>query len=192
MPIGPNGQPLPYGPPGMPGMPPGMPPQGMPPMPGGMPMGGPPMGGGAPPMPPGMAQTPPGAPPGAGPMAALAAGQSSPIQQAGEEAITQLLQMATSNPQLLMGLSLAGAAREISQLTGMSRRRQGGVGQKGGAMPSASGMLAGNTGDLDRLAALQQMMGGPAPGAGGPPMPGGPPGMPPGGPMIPPHFSGLV
>lgn len=86
----------------------------------------------------------------------------SPIQSAGEDAITKLLQMASSSPQLLIGLSMAGAAREISQLTGLSRRRQGGgqAAGRGGAMPSAATLLGGNTGDLDRLIALQTMMGG--------------------------------
>ena len=134
-----------------------------------------------------------------------------PIQQAGEKAITQLLEMATSNPQLLLGLSMAGAAREISQLTGLSRRRGGGTAGQGGgpagAMPSAAALLGGNMGDLDRLVALQAMMGGggapPMPGligAGGPPpmpgmpmgMPGGMPGMPPPGVGLPPQFAGLV
>ena len=168
MPIGPQGQPLPYGPSGMPGA--GVP----------NPMAGNPF----------MSAQPP----------------QEPIVQAGEEAITKLLQMASSNPQLLMGLSMAGAAREISQLTGLSRRRQGGVG-KGPAQPSAAAMLGGNMGDLDRMIALQSMMGGaPAPPMGGqmpggmppgmpmggaPPMPGMPPGMPPGG-GLPPQFAGLV
>mgnify|MGYP001607597465 CR=1 FL=1 len=162
---------------------------------------------------------PPGMPGGGGmpsPMAAnpymSAQPPQAPIQQAGEKAITQLLEMATSNPQLLMGLSMAGAAREISQLTGLSRRRGSGSGGQGGspagAMPSAASLLSGNMGDLDRLVALQSMMGG----AGAPPMPGGPPGaggppspmppgmppgmpgmpgMPPGG-GLPPQFAGLV
>ena len=131
-----------------------------------------------------------------------------PIVKAGEDAITKLLQMATSSPQLLMGLSMAGAAREISQLTGLSRRKQGGVG-KGPAQPSAAAMLGGNMGDLDRMIALQSMLGGaPQPPMGGQmpgPMPGGPPGMPPGMPGqggmpmpgmppggLPPQYAGLV
>lgn len=95
-----------------------------------------------------------------------------PLQSSGEELITQLLQMAAGNPQMLMGLALAGAAREVSQLTGLTRRRQGGTSGKGGAMPPAAALLAGNRGDVDQLMALQQLM------AGGQQ---GPPGMPPGG-----------
>ena len=144
--------------------------------------------------------------PAANPMAAnpfmSAQPAKEPIQTAGETAITQLLQMATSNPMLLIGLSMAGAAREISQLTGLSRRRQGGTGSKGPAQPSAAAMLGGNMGDLDRMIALQSMLGGaPAPPMGGqmpggaaPMMPGGGappmPGLPPGG--LPPHLAGLV
>ena len=168
MPIGPQGQPLPYGPPQMPGMPGAGAPN---------PMAGNPFMSAQPPV--------------------------EPIVKAGEEAITKLLTMASSNPQLLIGLSMAGAAREISQLTGLSRRKQGAG--KGPAQPSAAAMLGGNMGDLDRMIALQSMLGGaPQPPMGGP-MPGGPPGMPPGMPGqgapampgmppggLPPHLAGLV
>ena len=172
MPMGPQGQPLPYGPPGQGGVPNAAP----------NPMAANPF----------MTAQPP----------------KEPIVSAGEDAITKLLQMASGNPLLLIGLSMAGAAREISQLTGLSRRRQGGAaGGKGPAQPSAAAMLGGNMGDLDRMIALQSMMGGaPAPPMGGqmpggmppgmpmggaPPMPGMPPGMPPGG-GLPPQFAGLV
>lgn len=146
----------------MPGMMPGqMPPSGMP---GGMPMAMPagPMSGGGPMMPPG------GGMPG-----------QSPIQNAGEQVITKLLEMAASNPQLLLGLSIAGAAREVSQLSGLSRKRQGGPGKTGQPMPPAQALLSGNMGDIDRMMALQQMLGGgagaaPAPMGGGAPGPGGP------------------
>lgn len=125
-----------------------------------------------------------------------------PIQQAGEDAITKLLQMASSSPQLLLGLSMAGAAREISQLTGMSRRRGGGTAGQGrnpaGAAPSAAALLGGNVGDLDRLIALQSMIGGGGAPPGVPPaggmLPGGatpPMGGMPGG-VLPPQFAGLV
>lgn len=129
---------LPYGPPGA----------GAPPMGGGMPGGG----------------------MGASPQVGFGGIPKEPIQEAGENVITQLLQMAASNPQLLMGLSMAGAAREVSQLAGLSRRRQGGGAGpdtgRGGAMPTSASLLAGNVGDIDRIMALQQMMGG----AAGPPM----------------------
>ena len=167
-----------------------------------------PLGGLLPYGPPGQGGAPNAAP---NPMAAnpfmTAQPPKEPIVSAGEDAITKLLQMASSNPQLLIGLSMAGAAREISQLTGLSRRRQGAAGSKGPAQPSAATMLGGNMGDLDRMIALQSMMGGaPAPPMGGqmpggmpPGMPGAPqmPGMPPGGGMpmpggLPPQFAGLV
>lgn len=110
---------------------------------------------------------------GANPFAA-AQPPKEPIVSAGEEAITKLLQMASSSPQLLLGLSMAGAAREISQLTGLSRRRGGGTaGSPSGAQPSAATLLGGSMGDLDRLVALQSMMGGGAP-PGGPPLGGAP------------------
>lgn len=113
--------------------------------------------------------------------------QKEPIQQAGEQLITQLLQVAMGNPQMLIGLALSGAAREVSQLTGLTRRRQGGTGPGGNAMPTAATLLAGNRGDVDRLMALQQLMQ-QAPGVGGPgplaqlgsqvaPIPQGVPGM---------------
>ena len=102
-----------------------------------------------------------------------------PIQSAGEELITQLLQMAAGNPQMLMGLALSGAAREVSQLTGLTRRRQGGTNSAKSSMPNAAGLLAGNRGDVDQIMALQQIMA--AGGQPGGPMMGGP--MGPGGPM---------
>ena len=89
---------------------------------------------------------------------------------------------------------LAGAGlREVSQTLGLSRKRQGNKG--GGAMPSASTMLQGNIGDLDRimlLARLKEAMGAGmgTPGVGAGPidpmaamMPGGPGAMPPPGPL---------
>ena len=102
---------------------------------------------------------------------------------------------------------LAGAGlREISQNLGRAKKRQGEQGQgPAGAMPTASTMLQGNMGDIDRvmlLSRLQSAMGkppmpglpqpgGPVPGAGPMPGPGIPPpglGAPPmpGGPMLPP------
>lgn len=105
----------------------------------------------------------------------------SPTAQVGEELVTKLLSMAASNPQMMMGLALASAGREISQLTGLSKSRSK---PKTGAMPPAQAMLAGNSGDIDRLLALQAFMGGQGgqPGAGGPGMPPGMmPGMSPGG-----------
>ena len=80
---------------------------------------------------------------------------------------------------------LAGAGlREISQVLGLSRKRQG----SSGAQPSASTMLQGKMGDLDRvmlLARIQSLMGGPGggpmgPGAApmGPGLPGAPPSLP--------------
>ena len=96
---------------------------------------------------------------------------------------------------------LAGAGlRELSQVLGLSRKRE----SKSGVQPPAGDMLAGQMGDLDKimlLAKLQGLMpGGAMPGmpggAGGAPggmpgmgMPGAPPmgmGMPPGMPMRPP------
>ena len=98
-----------------------------------------PLGGLLPYGPPGQGGAPNAAP---NPMAAnpfmTAQPPKEPIVSAGEDAITKLLQMASSNPQLLIGLSMAGAAREISQLTGLSRRRQGAAGSKGPAQPSKS------------------------------------------------------
>lgn len=90
------------------------------------------------------------------------------VQAVGEQVLTQLLAMASANPQLLLGLSLAGAAREVSQLTGLTRRRQ----QRGAAMPPAAALLSGNVGDLDRLLALQTMLAG---GPGNAPLPLGAP-----------------
>ena len=139
-------------------------------LPGMMPGG--PVPGAAPGMPPGM----PGQMPG-----------QTPIQNAGEDVITKLLQMASSNPQMLMGLSLAGAAREVSQLSGLSRRRQGGgAGGRGTspAMPPAAALLSGNAGDIDRMMAIQQMLAG----AGG----GQPMGAPPQGPAQSPLLAALA
>ena len=73
---------------------------------------------------------------------------------------------------------LAGAGlREISQVLGLSRKRQG----SSGAQPSASTMLQGQMGDLDRvmlLARIQSLMGGPGGGPMGPGLPGAAPPMP--------------
>lgn len=73
---------------------------------------------------------------------------------------------------------LAGAGlREISQVLGLSKKRQARMGA-GGAMPSSGQMLQGNLGDMDRillLAKMQQMMAGPAGGPSPvPPMPANP------------------
>ena len=58
---------------------------------------------------------------------------------------------------------LAGAGlREVSQVLGLSRKRQGNGGKGGGAMPSSATMLGGSMGDLDRimlLARLKEAMG---------------------------------
>ena len=58
---------------------------------------------------------------------------------------------------------LAGAGlREISQVLGLSRKRQGNGATGGGAMPSSATMLGGSMGDLDRmmlLARLKEAMG---------------------------------
>lgn len=143
----------------------GAPPMGMP---GPMGGGGMPQGGGMPGMPP-----------------------QTPIQTAGEDVITKLLQMAAANPQLLLGLSLAGAAREVSQLSGLSRRKQGGGGKTGQPMPPAQALLSGNQGDLDRLMALQQMLGGGA-GAQAAPLGTGGPGGPRPGPMAGPAMSPML
>ena len=119
------------------------------------------------PMMPGMMGAPGAAGPGSG-------GEElkSPTAQVGEELVTKLLSMAASNPQMMMGLALASAGREISQLTGLSKSRSK---PKTGAMPPAQAMLAGNSGYIDRLLSLQAFMGG-VPGG----QPGGmPPGMPP-------------
>lgn len=76
---------------------------------------------------------------------------------------------------------LAGAGlRELSQVLGLSRRRNG----NSGSEPSAATLMGGNLGDLDKvmlLAKLQTAMKPPAP-MGVPPMPGVP-GAGPAGPM---------
>lgn len=79
----------------------------------------------------------------------------------------------------ITGLLAGAGLREISQVLGLSRRREG---AKASAMPSSATALAGNLGDLDKLMLLakaQQAMGGMggAPPLGGPGLP--PPGMPP-------------
>ena len=154
--------------PGMPMMPPQMPGPGPMPPPGGMP-GAPPM------MPPGVGGMPP----------------ATPIQNAGEQVITKLLEMAAQNPQLLMGLAMGGAAREVSQLSGLSRRKQGGGGKTGQPMPPAQALLSGNQGDIDRMMALQQMLGGGV-GATPAPMGAGAPGGPPAPPMAGPQMSQML
>ena len=186
---------LPYGPLAS-GLVPGIQPQMAPPQ---LP---PPMGGGM--MPPGGGPMMPGAggggmmPPGGAGMAPGMGGMpgSTPIQNAGEQVITKLLEMAAANPQLLLGLSLAGAAREVSQLSGLSRRRQGGQGKSGAPMPAAQALLSGNQGDIDRLMALQTMLGGGAgASAGQPPTGGGPlagPAMSPMLQMLRPQSAGVV
>lgn len=102
----------------------------------------------------------------------------------------------TSEQSFASGLLAGAGLREISQVLGLSRKRQ--EKSAGGAMPGAGPMLQGNLGDIDKillLSRLQAAMGGgpPAPGLGpGPGMPGplgpgpmAPPMMPPGplGPM---------
>ena len=121
-----------------------------------------------------------GGPPGGGPpMGDPGGGGSDPSQQAFASGI------------------LAGAGlREMSQVLGLSKRRQARMGA-GGAMPSSGQMLAGNMGDMDKillLAKMQGLMGGPAGGGpmGGPSpipaMPGQPPigAVPPVPPVLPP------
>ena len=87
---------------------------------------------------------------------------------------------ATSDPsqQAFASGILAGAGlRELSQVLGLSKKRQARMGASG-AMPSSGQMLAGNMSDMDRillLAKMQGMMGG-APGGpeAVPPMPANP------------------
>lgn len=92
-----------------------------------------------------------GGPPGGGsPMGGPGGGGSDPSQQAFASGI------------------LAGAGlREISQVLGLSKKRQARMGA-GGAMPSSGQMLAGNMGDMDRILLLAKMQGMMGDQAGGP------------------------
>lgn len=122
-----------------------------------------------------------GGPPGGGsPMGGPGGGTSDPSQQAFASGI------------------LAGAGlREISQVLGLSKKRQARMGA-GGAMPSSGQMVQGNLGDMDRillLAKMQAMMGG-APGGpeAVPPMPANPAmgGVAPLPPLLPPPVGPMV